>query len=242
MHRCRPPLLTAAVAGPLLAGLVLLAGCGAGSGAGSGAGDPEVATMSSKQLLSRGNEALHHERYVSIQGRIGTTATRTGLELHYIGQDASFGRLTLPQGSLRFERVGSTTWLQPDAAFLRAQLGAQAAAVTKLVAGKWIVADPANQAFTELAQVASRDFVDSQVLSPEGAVHKGGVVTAGGTRCVTLKTANGTLYLNASTFLPVRVSGTGSSAVGEADFSYAHLPAPTPPPADKQVNLGKLAG
>lgn len=237
MRRCRPPLLAALLAG-LLAGLMLLAGCGSGSGDAS----PDVTAMTSKQLLARGNEALHHQRYVSIQGRIGTTATRTGLELHYIGQDASFGRLTLPQGSLRFERVGSTTWLQPDAAFLRAQLGAQAAAVTRLVAGKWIVADPANQAFTELAQVASRDFVDSQVLSPEGAVHKGGVVTAGGTRCVTLKTANGTLYLDASTYLPVRVSGTGSSAVGEADFDYAHLQAPTPPPADKQVDLSKLAG
>lgn len=237
MRRCRPPAPLAAVAA-VLAALALLAGC---SDHGGEAGADTVG-MSSKQLLAKGDHALQNQRYVSIQGRIGTTSTRTGLELHYIGQNASYGRLTLPQGSLRFERVGSTTWLQPDAAFLRAQLGDQAGPVTRLVAGKWIVADPGNQAFGELVQVASRDFVDSQVLSPEGKVRKGAPTTVGGERCLTLKTANGTLYLDASTFLPVRVSGTGSSAVGEADFSYVHLEAPAPPPTDKQVDLGKLAG
>lgn len=230
--RCtRPTALLAVVA--LVLGLAV-AGCG---GAGT-----DLSGLSAKQLLAKATAALKKQEDVSISGRIGTTASQTGLDLHYVGHDASYGRLTLSTGTLEFERVAGKTWLKPDAGFLRAQLGASGAAVTKLIGGKWILADPSNQAFGQLIQVASRDFVDSQVLSASSTVTKGGPATVDGTKCVTLKTRTGTLYLDAATALPVQVAGTGDEDTGKAQFSYAKLTAPKAPPASEQVDLSKLVG
>lgn len=231
MRRFRPTALLA-VAG-LLLGLVL-SGCGSSA--------PDLSGLTAKQLLAKATAALKQQQYVSISGRIGTTATQTSLDLHYIGRSASDGQLNLSQGSLKFERVGGKTFLKPDAGFLRAQLGSGAAAVTGLLGGKWILADPSNAAFSQLLQVASRDFVDTQVLSASSGVTKGGPATVHGTRCVTLKTKTGTLYLDAATALPVEVAGTGGTGTGKAAFSYDKLPTPTAPPANQQVDLSKLVG
>lgn len=231
MRRSRPITLLAATA--LVLGLALT-GCG-GSGS-------DLSGLSAKQLLSRATAALKKQPNVSISGRIGTTSSQTGLDLHYVGQDASYGQLSLDQGSLRFEQVSGKTWLKPDAGFLRAQLGAGAAAVTQLIGDKWILADASNQAFSQLIQVANRDFVDSQVLSASGSVTKGANATVDGHKCLTLKTKTGTLYLDASSALPVQVAGTGGSGTGKARFDYGKLTAPTAPTADEQVDLNKLVG
>ncbi|MGN6251809.1 MAG: hypothetical protein ACTHNS_08350 [Marmoricola sp.] len=236
MPRTRPTALLSVAA--LLLGLLLTSGCGS-----SGS---DLSGLSAKQLLAKATAALKKQEDVSITGKIGTTGSGTSLDLHYVGREASYGRLSPDKGSLRFERVDGKTWLQPDAAFLQAQLGASAGALTKLIGDKWILADPSNQAFGQLVAVASRDFLDSQVLAPSTAVTKGGKATVDGTKCVTLKTKTGTLYLDADTALPVQVSGTGSDAggsgTGTAHFSYDDLKAPTPPPADQQVDLSKLLG
>ena len=93
-----------------------------------------------------------------------------------------------------------------------------------------------------MIQVANRDFVDSQVLSASGSVTKGADATIDGHKCVTLKTKTGTLYLDASSALPVQVSGTGGTDTGKARFSYEKLTAPTAPAANDQVDLNKLVG
>lgn len=231
MRRSRP---TAVLAVMVLLGLAL-AGCG-------GAPRQDLSGLTAAQLLAKATKALTGQRYVSVTGTIGTTATETALDLHYIGHSASYGSLTVPQGSIRFERVAGTTWLRPDAGFLKAQLGASAAPVIKLIGDKWILADPSNKAFAELNDVASRDFIDSQVLSPGSKVTRAAPATISGTRCLTLKTKTGTLYLDATTALPVQVVGMGGASVGRARFTYDHLDAPTAPPAAKQVDLSKLVG
>ncbi|WP_310961152.1 hypothetical protein [Nocardioides terrisoli] len=222
------------VLGALLA--VLLAGCGSSK--------PDLTKLSVPALFHKASAAVAKKKYISLSGRIASSngLAGTGLDLHYVDGD-SYGEITLGNGAqLRIESVGGKTWFKPNAAFWRAQMGKDAAAILRVIAGRWILANPDNANFGQVLQLASRDFIAKQVLDPKIPAAKGSVTTIAGTDCIPLRLKAGTLYLNASTALPVRVAGTGKSGSGAADFSYAKVSAPIAPTAKQQVDLSSLTG
>jgi hypothetical protein len=217
-------------------GATLLTGCGGSSG-------DDLDELSIGDLLDRATTAVRDETYVSITGSIDRSGNETGLDLHYVGDDSD-GSITLDGAKLQLRTVDGTTWFKPSDEFWKSQVGGkQAKRLIRLIDGRWIVADPANQSFGQIIQLASRDFVDEQLLDTEdGDLRRGDNEEVDGQKCLTLKTGDGTLYLSADDALPVQITGSTEEGEGKATFSYDEIPAPTAPAKDEQIDLSKLGG
>lgn len=213
---------------------VLLAGCGSSKSS--------LSDLSSTALLRKASTAVSGKHYVSLTGRIDQSGNKTGLDLHYVGDD-SYGRITLSNDAqLELKQVGDKTWFKPNDAFWKAQMSTGAAAVIKVIAGRWILADPSNKEFGQVLELADRDFLTQQMLDSSVTATKGKPTKVRGIDCIPLKLKNGVMYLDEDNALPVRVTGNQKSGSGVADFSYAKVSAPTAPAAKDQVDLSALGG
>jgi hypothetical protein len=223
----------AAALGALLA-TVVVAGCG------SGHATPSLSKDSADTLLKKARAAVTAEKYVRVSGKIQDSGKSTSIDLRYVGTD-SVGTIELAGASMQIEAVGATTYFKPSDAFWQQQLAAnEATLVTKLIGGRWIIADPSNTNFSQLIEVAKRTFLTKEVLTPSSKVTKGKVTTINGTKAIPLKVDTGTLYLADSDARPLEVKGSGSGGSGTATFSYTAQTAPTAPSTKDQVDLSKL--
>lgn len=228
MKRMRLPAIATAV---VLAGS-LLVGCGSSS-------TPDLSGLSATKLLAKAGTALAKEQYISLSGNITDNGGQTGLDLSYVGAD-SHGTITLKGAELELQTVAGKTYFKPSDSFWKAQMGANATSVIKLIKGRWIIADPTNQSFGQLIQLANKDFITKDVLAPAGTVTKGKETKINNILCIPLTTKTGTLYLDAKTARPVEIVGNGSGGTGKADFSYDKVDAPVPPATSDTVDLASL--
>jgi hypothetical protein len=226
----KPPRIPAIATAVVLAGAVL-AGCGSSSS--------DLSGLSATTLLSKATTQLAKEPYITLRGDITDSGGQTGLDLSYVGDD-SHGTITLKGAELELQTVAGQTYFKPSDSFWKAQMGANAVSVIKLINGRWIIADPTNQSFGQLIQLASKDFVTKDVLDPSGTVTKGKETRINDILCIPLKTKDGTLYLDAKTARPVQIVGNGSGGTGKADFSYDLVDAPTAPAKKDTVDLSSL--
>lgn len=224
-----PAILTA-----LLLGLALLSGCGSSK--------DDLSGLSTSKLLSKASAQVKNAKYVKIAGKVENSGNETALDLSYVGKD-SHGTITLGGTTLELESVDGTTYFKPSDDFWKQQMGAKnAAQIIKVIDGRWIIADPKNQNFAQLVELASRDFVTKEILKPDSKVTKGKGKSVNGVDCITLDTSSGTLYLDQENARPVQIVGKGSDGAGKADFSYGKIDAPTAPAKDEQVDLAQLGG
>jgi hypothetical protein len=232
------PTRVLAILTALVLGGAVLAGCGGSSGGGGA----DLSGLSTKTLLQKAVAQVKKEKYVSISGSIDDQGQQTGLALDYVGAD-SHGTITLEGTTLELETVGGKTWFKPSDAFWNKQMGAKSAAqVIKIINGRWIIAQASNQSFSQLIELASKDFITKEILNPDSTVTKGSVTKVKGVEVIPLKTTDGTLYIDRSNARPVQIVGNGSQGKGTATFSYDKIDAPTAPAAKDQVDLSKVAG
>lgn len=209
-----------------------LAGCGGGSSSLSG--------LSTDALLKKARVQVASAKYVRVAGKIQQSGQATSIDLRYVGND-SYGTIVLAGATMQIESVGGTTYFKPSADFWKQQLSAnEASVVTKIIGGRWIVADPSNASFAQLVAVAKRTFLTKEVLTPSSTVTKGAVTTVGGTKAIPLSVKTGKLYLDDATARPLQVTGSGSGGSGTATFSYDSFAAPIAPAAKDRVDLSKL--
>lgn len=210
---------------------ILLTGCGS---------TPSQAKLSTSALLTKARAYIQAQDNVSLSGRIAQGGAETAIDLAYSGQD-SVGTITLSGAQIQVESIGGKTYFKPSDAFWSQQLPkAQATLVTKLINGRWIIADPSNSDFTQLIQISKRAFITDEVLTPTGKVIKGKVTTISGTKAIPLTLDNGAIYLADSDARPLQVKGSGGGGSGTATFSYAKVTIPAAPAAKDQVDLAKL--
>lgn len=224
----------------LLLGSALVGACGSASK--DAAPEKDLSNLSVKQLLSKASTAVQAEKYVTLTGTIKSEGKETGLDLSYVGSD-SHGTITLQGARLELETVAGKTYFKPSDDFWTKQMGAKdAGTIIKLVDGRWIVADAKDGSFAQLTELASREFIAKQILTPDTAVSKGDPTKVDGVAVIPLKTKDGIIYLDRSTARPVQIMGTGTTDSGKASFSYAEVDSPTAPTKAQQVDLSKLAG
>lgn len=206
----------------------------------AGCGSKSLDNLKPDELLKKARASVSAEHYVSISGKIKESGTNTSIDLHYNGED-SYGTIVLAGATLQIRAVDGTTYFKPDKAFWKQQLaGEQAGLITKLIGGRWIVADPSNSNFAQLIEISQRTFLTKEVLSPSSTVTKGEVTTVDGHKAIPLKVKQGKLYLDDETARPIQVSGAGGGSSGTATFSYDKVKAPKAPPKKDRVDLSKL--
>lgn len=234
-----PKRIAAALASTALAGSVL-SGCGSSS---------DLSSLSTTQLLHKAATAVKQAPSVAVTGDAGGGSA--SIDMTYVG-NSSQGTARLGGGAqLQMESVKGTLWIHPNAAFWHKQVGSNAAAINKLIKGRWIKVQNNDPSFQLAREYSSRSFVSSCLLFSECGpdksappsntdLSKGASATIDGRKAIALVGPAGKLYLDAQNAQPLRIIGTGSNGKGQASFSYEQATPPVPPSKNNQIDLAHV--
>ena len=212
----------------------------------SSAPSSELAALSATDLLAKASAAVAHTD-VHVSGTAASDDQTVSLDMSYVGNDAS-GSMTMSGAKLTLLNVGGTTYFKADDAFWKTAAPSDADKIVAIVGDRWIKIDASAADFREMASIATRDFLTSEVLTPSGTITKGEPKTIDGVNCLTLtdtdpKEGNGVLYVDAADAKPIRIApGEGGDAKGELDFDYSPEAIPAAPAASDVLDFSALQG
>lgn len=236
MTPTRPAAWAAAVTAVLA-----LAGCGAGSGT-SGLNLPEYtgspsATATATPTADPAQQALTAARKAFVEAPSVTVKGRTGdeyaVDLRFRGEDGS-GTATLGGQELRIIMVGGTAWYRGEVAFYAA-IGLVPKEVAAATDARWIPSgSPAIASFDRFS-TRSAFAADFLGLGDDvaGDVTLTPPTTVDGVAAIGLTTPAGTLFVDAATQRPIRLTASPGAATGGLAISYDEVSPPTPPSAEE---------
>lgn len=225
----------------LIASTVVLAGCGGSDG---GNTSDDVSDLSADQILDAAAKRIGDEQFVSIKGKgiDKEDGTELKVDLGFAGPTAS-GTIAVDGMELQLLKSGGKSYFKASDEFFRSTGGDAAEQIISLISGRWILVDPDDENFGEIASfVSKKDFFD-ELLEPEGKTTKGKNKTVNVIDCVALKDSDGggVFYFDKSNARPVSIVTT-DSGTGTLDFSYDEIDEVGPPSTAEIVDLSKIAG
>jgi hypothetical protein len=153
---------------------------------------------------------------------------------------AGSGTIAFDGAGLSVIVLGRTAFLQVSDAFWRRQSKPKdAELMIQLLRGKWLKVALDDKDFGEMAAFASKAGLFDGMFTAGGNLRKTAAKTVDGVRCIGLRDADGTFWVDAANARPVRLELSGSEGTGGFSFSeYDQVKQPkAPPPA--QVVDGK---
>jgi len=215
----------------MVASALVLVGCGSGS-------DDGVADLSATKILAKAKKQLAQEDFITIKGKgtDGDSGQEITVDLAFAKKSVS-GTIGVSGMELQVLKADGKSYFKADKEFF--QSSGAPSAVMDAIGDKWVLIDPANQNFAEIANFVNKDKFIAQLLKPEGKVTKGKEKKVNGVDCVTLK-SKGSLYVDKSDAKPISLTST-TDGKGSLDFSYDKVDEAKAPASDEVVDLAKLA-
>lgn len=221
---------------------VLLAGCDGGGGNGSLEQARSYATSSGTTIAADARTAMQSLHSMHVSGRIGQDPNAIDLDLSVSRSGDCAGTVGIGGGSLQIRSVGGKAWFKADDAFWQFEAGANAARVSQIVAGRWVVLGGKLQQLRSFCRI---DELTGQMLSTKSRVKALGAVMVGTTPTVRLAVTesgvtNTAYVVAAEPHYVVRIQRTGAS-VGQVTFSaFDQQVRVTAPPAAQVFDLSQL--
>jgi hypothetical protein len=214
----------------LVASAFVLVGCG-------GSSDDGVADLSASKILAKAEKQVAQEKFVTIKGKGGDAESgEVQVDLAYAGKTAS-GTVGVSGAEFEVVKVDGKSYFKAGDEFFKSA-GAPAE-IQKQISGKWVVIDPNDQNFGEVANFTSKKKFFDELLDPTGKVTKGKEKKVNGVDCVALKDGEGTLYVDKSDAKPIKLVQTKDGS-GTLTFSYDKVDEADAPSSDEVVDLATL--
>jgi hypothetical protein len=147
------------------------------------------------------------------------------------------------KGSFKMIVIGKTIYMNPDAAFWKANAGAEANAAIALVHGRYLKVSSSGSSEASLGDICDVSTIFSTNGKPD-KVTKGAVTTLGGNRVLQLKNSDGSVAYVTDASKPQLVEiaapkgdKNGTGAVTVTTGAPVTL---TPPPASQVIDGSKL--
>lgn len=215
----------------IAASALVLAACGGGSS------DEGVADLSASKILAKAEKQLAQEEFITIKGKGADEESGDDIEVNlaFAGETVS-GTIGTAGQTFELLKADGKSYFKADQEFFESS-GAPAE-LMEAIGDKWIVINPDDESFGDIANFTSKkEFID-ELLEPEGKVSKGKEKKVNGVECVALK-ADGTFYFDKSDAKPIQLVKTGDEG-GAIDFSYDKIDEAEAPSADEVVDLAQL--
>ncbi|MEJ7634856.1 hypothetical protein [Aeromicrobium sp.] len=215
-----------------IASAFALAGCGDGSD------QDDVSNLSTSKLLAAAKKQLATQEYVSVEGKGTDKDDDTSLEidLDFAGDTAS-GTITVNGMEIELLKADGQAYFKAGKEFFGPS--ESAAETMDLIGDRWVLADPDDPTFGEIASFVSKKDFFAQLLDPDGKVTKVDEKSVNGVDSVGLKSTDSTFYFDKSDAKPVSLVTTDDGS-GTLDFTYDKMDAAEAPPADEIVDPAKL--
>lgn len=218
----------------VVASTFALVGCGGGSDT-----KDDVSDLSATALLAKAKKVVAAEEFVTIEGDGADDGTEIAIDMAYAGDTAS-GTIAVDGSEFQLLGAGGKAYFKATDDFYRASAGEAAEQIIALIDGRWVLADPADPDFADLASFVAKDDFFGELLKPDGKVTKGKGKTIDGVECVALKDdSNGTFYFAKNDGRPISLVSTGDDG-GTMTFSYDDLEEALAPTAEEIVDLAEL--
>lgn len=198
-----------------------------------------VAELPPATVVTRAESALRAARSLQLTGTVrdGKDTIRLDLAIHPAGSQGTIVQNGL---SLKLILLRKVVYVQMSEAMLRKEVAKGDEGVVDLLRGRWLKTSAGNPDFADLVGFADyRHLADWIFEDTEPPYEKAGQRTVNGVRCVGVKGAHGTWWLDAATSRPVRLeAGAGEGAF---DLSrYGAVPPPQAPPKRLVIDADKL--
>lgn len=220
---------------------LVLAGCGGGAqtsgldlpeytGRPSATATPMPTADPAQQALAATRKAFVEAPSVVVKGEKGG---EYAVNLRFRGEDGS-GTATLGRQEFRVVMVGGKAWYRGDVAFYAA-IGLVPKEVAAATDARWIPSG--SPAIASIDRFSTRTAFADDVLGlgddVAGDVALTPQTTVDGVAAIGLTTAGGTLFVDAATRRPIRLTASPDATTGGIAFSYREVRPPTPPSADE---------
>ncbi|MFI7543864.1 hypothetical protein [Actinoplanes sp. NPDC049599] len=225
-----------------------LAGCQ--SDAGTDTPPPSVAAttspasngidaLSADKILQRAEAALTGAKSFRARGTLHRDGEKVAIDLRVSGPDFA-GSMSFGKAGVDLLAVDGKQYLRPDKEFWIMSTDArQGTLLARAMGDRWVTGADRDASFADLFTVGSLDGL----FRPTEELRIGAVKDVAGVRAVGLYGDFDTRLFVASTGkpYPLQLTGKGGTELAFSDFgaTFAGLAAP---PANKVVDLGKLAG
>ena len=203
-----------------------------------GGGESDLSDLSAAKILAKTKKAAAAADSISIEGEGEDDGTTIVVDLEFDGDDGS-GSIGLGGTEITVLGVGDDAYFKAGPE-LYSSFGADGAAVAELIGDKWIIVDPNDANFADLASFSNRDELFNTLLDPEGTVTKGKKKTIDGVETIGLKSKSGTLYVDIKDGRPIRLEKGGDG--GALSFDYAEVDAPDAPTPAEVFDISQITG
>jgi len=244
----------------LVTGGGVLAGCGSSDSSSSGAAASTAAAettqaapngiekKSAQEILDAAVAAANAASSVTVKGEITQGSESVALDMQ-VGQEAAQGSISAQGVQVEIKVLGGKSYFKLSGDAFAKIAGADdpevAKAVSALLGDKWLLA-PDEKAASELGsfgQLAQKDELLKDFLSPEGDVSVEGTGEVNGQPVVLLKSSDGSGTLAIATTgepYPLQIKGSEGADSGQIDFTDWNAPVNVTAPTDV-IDIGELA-
>lgn len=221
----------------LLVSALALAGCG-GSDKSDGAKD--VSDRSPAKIVAAAKKQLASEEFISVKGSGSNAEEGTDLQvdLGFAGDTAS-GSIAMQGLALELLKAEGASYFKASDEFYRSTAGAAADEIIAQIGGRWVVADPDDENFAQIASFVSKKSFFDELLDPDSKLTKVEGKKVNGVDCIGLKSTNSTFYFDKRNGLPVSLV-KDDKGVGSLNFTYDKIDEAEAPSADEIVDLSQL--
>lgn len=224
----------------LVAATLALAGCGM-LDVDSGPKD-DVSGMSGSELLEQAQRQVNTVRFISVKGSGMDGRDKVAVNLAFATNSAS-GSVEMNGVRMKVLNAGGNIYVKVSAKDLRSLIKGKGAAgqherAVAVMGGRWVLANPKDKDFSDIAEVVTRKGVFDQLLDPNGDVRKGADKIIWGIDCVSLKDRTGTLYMDKRDGKPILLVADKPKG-GRLSFSYRRVKEVKAPAKGDVVDLSK---
>jgi hypothetical protein len=198
-----------------------------------------LSTLTAAQLLAKSGEALDAAEQIHVKGTGTDQGQQVAIDYSFAKTNSS-GSITISGQKIELLAVDKVVYFRAPDSFWKQFAGPNAAAVLKVVSGKWIKVAAGDKNFDSFSGISDRAAFVKDFLTPEGAVKLGTPKSVNGVDCLALDAGSGdTMYVAKADARPIRQVSVGASK-GLVDVTYDGVTEPTAPPAADVVDSSKL--
>lgn len=196
-----------------------------------------VADLPPATVVTRAEAALRAARSLRLSGTVkdGKDTIKLDLAINPAGSQGTFVQNGL---SLKLILLRKVVYVQMSEAMLRKEVAGGDERVVKMLRGRWLKTAATTPDFADFVRFADyRRVADWIFEDTKPPYDKTGPKTVNGVRCVGVKGAHGTWWVDAATSRPVRLeAGDGSFDLSR----YDAVPPPQSPPKRLVIDADKL--
>jgi hypothetical protein len=199
----------------------------------------DLSTLTAAQLLAKSGEALKAADQIHVKGTGTDQGEQVAIDYSFAKTNSS-GSITISGQKIELLAVDKVVYFRAPDSFWKQFAGPNAAAVLKVISGKWIKVAAGDKNFDSFSGISDRAGFVKDFLTPEGTVKLGTPKTVNGVDCLALDDSKGgTMYVAKADARPIQQVSVGASK-GLVDITYDGVTEPTAPPAADVVDSSKL--